>query len=157
MLPLFSELESCHYGRKQRTLGAPRRSAIFLSQISHFYNHKLGIAVTQQAFFPPYLWQTKRQHKMRSGPISTHSFLSLDVVRVRSTDSTEPVGSGQKETGTTHQPSPQAKKLTPDRQQYSWRTKDQSSIFRPAPPSRTETPDTLLIKRCLAFDDDDEE
>ena len=90
---------------------------------------------------------------MRSSALA-NPFLSLDVVRVRSTDSTEPVVRAVKST-LEQQSSPIPNRPTPDRQQQPWRTKDQSSIFRSLPASEKEIPDVFSIKRCLAFDDDE--
>lgn len=92
---------------------------------------------------------------MRSGAITTHSFLSLDVVRVRSTDSQEPVQREAKADGHPES-SPFSKKSTPNRHQQSWRAGGQSSIFRTPSVPTSEIPDMFLIKRSLAFEDDED-
>jgi len=91
------------------------------------------------------------------GFVTTHSFLSLDVVRVRSTDSQEPVQRVPKANANANPPSsPFSKKSTPSLQQESWRAQDQSSIFRSLSVHNSDIPDMFLIKRSLAFEDEDE-
>lgn len=94
---------------------------------------------------------------MRAGQaVATHNFLTLDVVRVRSTDSQEPVIRSIKNSSL-NASSPIPIRATPDRQQEAWRTKDQASIFRSSPGSSPpQMADMLSIRRCLAFDEDDE-
>jgi len=88
------------------------------------------------------------------GSDTTHSFLSLDVVRVRSSDSQEPVQRLVKTNGPSEL-SPFGEKSTPDRQQRSWHLGGQSSIFRSRSVPTSEIPDIFMIKRSLAFDDDE--
>ena len=93
---------------------------------------------------------------MRSQTITAPKFLGIDVVRVRSTDSTEAVAP---DTTKPEQKSPVFKRVvTPDRLHQSWRTKDQASIFRGTSMSpSSDVPGLFEIKRCLAFDEDDTE
>jgi hypothetical protein len=93
---------------------------------------------------------------MRSqGIIAEPKFIGIDVVRVRSNESTEAV----ERTYKPPQGSPPSTiRLTPDRQVQSWRSKEQNSIFRTAPTATaSEIPDMFSIKRCLAFDEEDED
>lgn len=93
---------------------------------------------------------------MRSASIQPHKFLGIDVSRVRSTDSTEPVENTLKPRQSPVAASPVNNRLTPDRQQEScWRTKGQDSIFRAAATPASEIPGMFEIKRSLAFDEDD--
>ena len=81
---------------------------------------------------------------MRDSTVSSApNLLAIDVMRTRSSDSTEPVTSLKTFLST---------RVTPSHKLNSWRTKDESSIFRP--PS-SDMPDMYSIKRCLAFDEDD--
>ena len=89
------------------------------------------------------------------GYVTTHSFLSLDVVRVRSTDSQEPVQRVTKANANLPS-SPFSKKSTPSLQDKSWRAQDQSSIFRSQSVHTSDIPDMFLIKRSLAFEDEEE-
>ena len=89
------------------------------------------------------------------GFVTTHSFLSLDVVRVRSTDSQEPVQRVNK-ANDEQTSSPFPKTSTPSLQQKSWRAGDQSSIFRSQSVQTSDIPDMFLIKRSLAFEDEEE-
>ena len=92
---------------------------------------------------------------MRSGTISPPKFLGIDVLRTRSSESTEGVNESIKAAR-----NPDVSQFqTPPKGDLDWRAKDMTSIFRP-PPSGPATPsavDLLSIKRCLAFDEADEE
>jgi hypothetical protein len=95
---------------------------------------------------------------MRSQTLSSTplKFLGIDVMRTLSTESTEDVHANLKTP--TKSISPAVKRTYTDRR--SWRIKDMSSIFRDPPAvsqQHQEIPDMLSIKRCLAFDEDDED
>jgi hypothetical protein len=93
---------------------------------------------------------------MRSqGIITEPKFIGIDVVRVQSNESTEAVEQ-------TYKPPqgspPSTTQLTPNCQVQLWRTKEQHSVFRTAPTAAaSEIPDMFSIKRCLAFDEEDED
>eukprot|EP00539_Tryblionella_compressa_P000287 CAMPEP_0178736274 /NCGR_PEP_ID=MMETSP0744-20121128/2348_1 /TAXON_ID=913974 /ORGANISM="Nitzschia punctata, Strain CCMP561" /LENGTH=115 /DNA_ID=CAMNT_0020388727 /DNA_START=82 /DNA_END=429 /DNA_ORIENTATION=- len=96
---------------------------------------------------------------------------SIDVVRVRSSDSTEPVNvssASHKQQSqqqgvvvsspprnSTKSPATTLGPKTPPRELSSWRCKESSSIFRSTTP--VDVPDFFSIERSLAFDEDDAE
>ena len=77
--------------------------------------------------------------------VTEPKLLAIDVVRSRSNESTESVDSPKSFRSNS--------RMTPPRHDInSWRTKDESSIFRS---ESSGAPDLCCIKRCLAFDDGD--
>jgi hypothetical protein len=80
-----------------------------------------------------------------------HKLLDIiNVVRTRSHESTEPVDSPFKSQSTSL--------MTPASQRDPWwRTNVESSIFRSKTTDVSEIPDMLCIKRCLAFDDGEDD
>jgi hypothetical protein len=109
-----------------------------------------------------------RSQQAQSIPSSHHLFsvTSLDVVRVRSTDSTEPAHVAPATKNNVMTPPRSAIRRanggTLPQHQLSWRTKDQSpSHFRTEPSSSQSwpsgIPDLLTIGRSLAFDDDSDD
>jgi hypothetical protein len=93
--------------------------------------------------------------RVRTGIITQPKLIGIDVVRTRSTESTESVNASTKTPKSIRVPS----QRTPEKERFSWRTKDIGSIFRspPSPSSSQEIPDMFTIRRSLAFDEDDEE
>jgi hypothetical protein len=96
---------------------------------------------------------------MRSQTLSSTplKFLGIDVKRTHSTESTEDVHANNLKTPI-KSISPAVKRTYTDHR--SWRIKEMSSIFRAPPkvsPEHQEIPDMFSIKRCLAFDDEDED
>jgi hypothetical protein len=84
---------------------------------------------------------------MKAKVAPSHKLLDIiNVVRTRSHDSTEPVDSPFKSHPTS--------RMTPP---SHWRTKDESSIFRTRTTDDSEIPDMLCIKRCLAFDEGEDD
>uniref|UniRef100_A0A6T6GBE5 Uncharacterized protein n=1 Tax=Craspedostauros australis TaxID=1486917 RepID=A0A6T6GBE5_9STRA len=113
---------------------------------------------------------------MRAAPIAstTQQFLGIDVSRTRSTESQEDTSPFRTPTkaGRHHQQHqqmisssmsrPSSIFATPQRprkdSESSWRTKEtMGSIFRSPSQPADDIPDMFSIKRCLAFDDDDDE
>lgn len=87
---------------------------------------------------------------MKAKVAQSHKLLDIiNVVRTLSNDSTEPVDSPFK-----FRPSALR---TAQSQRDPWRTKDESSIFRTRTTDASEIPDMMCIKRCLAFDDDEDD
>ena len=135
------------------------------ASVQHQHTKRLSISLPLSAFIFQYNSANQASFIiiMRSQTMTGPKFLGIDVNRVRSSDSTEPVAPTLKpqQQQQVFAASPAVKpRLTPDRQhhQSSWRTKDQASIFRsPATPSASEIPGMFEIKRSLAFDEDDDD